>query len=182
MNTRSLKNNWTIKAPVLGNYRERHNLIRIPEGHYLKRRVHVEMNTPMPLKMAMVINESPESYKEALKELGYYFRRECSYAFCGYEPNDCGRKASLYVRGFIFTNMDEYNLRALGGTVFRKKKDYKTGEEIWVMQWIWFHPYIRCKGRLKEAWPFFKEMFGDFVVDRPHSNSMKGFLENIKEV
>ncbi len=48
------------------------------------------------------------------------------------------------------------------------------------MQWIWFHPYFRRQGLLTEAWPKFKEEFGNFCCEPPLSDAMETFLSKIK--
>jgi hypothetical protein len=49
----------------------------------------------------------------------------------------------------------------------------------WVMLWIWLHPFVRRKGLLRQAWPFFRSRFGDFAIQAPLSDPMSAFLDVI---
>jgi hypothetical protein len=46
----------------------------------------------------------------------------------------------------------------------------------WALQWIWFHPYERRKGHLRNAWPYFLDRFGTFQVEPPLSPAMDKLL------
>jgi hypothetical protein len=73
-------------------------------------------------------------------------------------------------------------IEALGACCFRWR-DFTLGEQpypllgpCYVLSWIWLHPYIRRHGCLEQAWPYFVERFGDFIVETPLSTAMHQFL------
>lgn len=50
-----------------------------------------------------------------------------------------------------------------------------TGTEF-TLNWIWFHPFFRHRGHLKDNWSFLKKQYGDFSVTPPLSAGMEKFL------
>jgi len=49
------------------------------------------------------------------------------------------------------------------------------------LEWIWITPKERKKGHLATRWINFRKQFGDFVVESPVSDGMKGFLKKQNE-
>jgi hypothetical protein len=58
---------------------------------------------------------------------------------------------------------------------FRMRR-YTSGRSAYALQWIWFHPFLRRKGLLKEAWPAMVGDYGDFIPEPPLSHAMARFL------
>jgi hypothetical protein len=45
------------------------------------------------------------------------------------------------------------------------------------MDWIWFHPFARNRGKLKFLWPKLRKEFGVFSLTKPLSPHMAKFME-----
>lgn len=117
--------------------------------------------------------------QEAVYKLALYAKREMRFDFTPWgvrediDPNP-GHQANafLWLSGDAITFT---SVLAIGAVCFRwREEDAPLG---WAMRWAWMHPYERGCGNLSGAWPFFRHVYGDFVVERPLSRAMEGFLK-----
>jgi hypothetical protein len=66
----------------------------------------------------------------------------------------------------------------IGAACFRKRAYKNVDADVWVLDWVWLHPYKRNKQVLSQHWDFFTKKFGDeFHIEHPVSKSMKAFLK-----
>ena len=127
---------------------------------------------------------SPKEYREALETIALYFKREGRFDHIQYCSNEYGSQNPEY-HGFAFTEsafdaMEEHDLetptRILGGGCFRKHK-MKEGE-IWILDWVWIHPYARNRGMFTKHIEYFKSTFGEFLPEPPLSPAMHHLFFN----
>jgi hypothetical protein len=104
-----------------------------------------------------VIPSSDDKLQSALELLAEYFKKEFRYLNLQY----CN----------LAEEIDHYPYRIVGGGCFRTEEP-----DNYFLDWVWFHPFARNRGRLKKAWPLFKEKFGEFSVTEPLSAHMKEFI------
>jgi hypothetical protein len=138
----------------------------------------------------MVTSKSPRSHKRAVERIAKFFQREMHFDFPQYEASEYSRniylddaKTDADLRAFLWHNKEVFNQATnewpiIGVACFRFKR-FKDGG-IWVLDWVWIHPYERRRGHLKMAWPFFKSMFGDFGLTPPVSPSMANFVRKMQ--
>ena len=107
--------------------------------------------------LCMVTKGSPLSYKKAVETIGVYFIRELGYDFrpftvaeysnCIYrDPSE--RTTDKNTRSFLWYSPHEGHpghWPTFGACTFRLRRS------MWLLKWIWIHPYERRKGRLKSA-------------------------------
>jgi hypothetical protein len=129
-------------------------------------------------KIIKITSSSPISHKKAVEKIAYYFKREFSYDFVQYEHNTKETDNTL----IAYLWMEPYfaydsKVPTIGATVFRWI-NFIDHPPCWVMCWVWFHPFYRGRGILKESWGLFNKEFGSFVVDPPYSKAMEYFLKN----
>ena len=115
-----------------------------------------------------VLGSSLKPWRMAVYWCGQYFNREFGYK-CGYDyaPED-----DESTRAFAWTDSDG---RVIGACCFRQR-EFTNAPRRWVLQWVWFHPLARRKGRLARAWPYFRTVFPNFMPARPFSDAMLAFL------
>ena len=117
---------------------------------------------------AVVTHASPLALREAVERIAYYFLRELestvSVPYCSLEKDD-------QHRAYVWTDGEPV---VIGACCFRWRRDVDPAG--YALQWIWFHPYERRKGRLGKAWPYFESRFGKFIIEGPYSPAMKAFL------
>lgn len=133
----------------------------------------------------MVTAGSPTSYKKAVETLGVCFLREMGYDFRPFTASEYSnriyrpvseRTTDVNTKSFLWYDSHEGHpghWPTFGGCSFRLKGS------TWMLMWIWMHPYVRRKGHLKAAWPFFRSMFGVFFPDPPVSHSLESFMQSI---
>lgn len=130
-----------------------------------------------PTRLIEVRPDSPRSLRKAVERIAYYFRREFNYDFVQYaaEDDDPHSHAFLWVA--------PYNLfpEETGGACCFRWREWEDAEPCWGLQWIWLHPYLRRKGLLAQAWPYYQERFGNFFSEPPLSPAMTAFLEVLQE-
>ena len=121
-----------------------------------------------------VTARSPRARRRAVYRLAEFCRREMGYAlqygFDG-EEDDEDHVAFLWVHPEAVGMGREFRVPCVGACCFRLREE--TGMAL---QWVWVHPYFRRRGLLTDAWPEFVREFGDFAVEGPLSDAMKGFL------
>ncbi|WP_301002352.1 hypothetical protein [Capsulimonas corticalis] len=71
---------------------------------------------------------------------------------------------------------EQYGYYALGAIGFRRI--FHKSKPYWILNWAWFHPFIRGKSRLVKLWPALMQRFGkNFLVEFPVSHSMQAVLK-----
>jgi hypothetical protein len=126
-----------------------------------------------------VTYKSPKQHRKAVYKIAQYFKREFRYDFVQYGYNG-NEKDELHC-AFLWIDPEcvelavDFKVPCVGATCFRWRT---TADDtpIWVMDWVWFHPYYRRRGLLTAAWPLFKERFKNFACEHPLSDPMKKFL------
>ena len=116
-----------------------------------------------------VLSGSPPVWRKEVLKLARYFRREFRYDFVQYSftgENDINTQA--------YTWLNDTGIM-IGACCFRERV-YESLGKIWCLDWVWFHPYERNKGHLKEAWPHFRKQYGIFHCEHPLSRPMTGFI------
>jgi hypothetical protein len=122
-----------------------------------------------------VFPSSDDEIQSALELLAEYFKKEFRYDYLQY----CKRDSNSDCTGFLITEraldlteeFDHHPYRIVGGGCFRTN-----GPDNYFLDWVWFHPFARNRGRLKKLWPLFKEKFGEFSITEPLSAHMKEFI------
>lgn len=118
--------------------------------------------------------------RDALEVIAHYFRREFGYDGPGYEAEarqDRQDRIFLVVEGESWAP-ERY---AVGAIVFRWFR-YSDAPEQLVLHWTWLHPFLRRAGIFTTYWNIFREVYGDFHVDYPHSKAMDSFLTKMQEI
>jgi hypothetical protein len=155
-----LENRNTIKLPTL-KVNENHDFLQSGNCYLLP-----------------VAWDSPKAWRLAVERFGYYIKRENGYDFAMYEAESFSQPK--YKAYLLFHPFGSHNHQPCG-VVFL---EWCEGE--WWLMWAWIHPYYRgCrnggdKSLLTEAWPYFKEKYGDFKLLTPISPAMKGFLRKVE--
>jgi len=125
---------------------------------------------------AMVTQRSPLPLRRAAQQMAHYFQRELQYDFLLYVAVEKERDEKTVA--FLWTDDypdDKGSLEVLGACCFRWRR-YRDSGDRYALQWTWIHPYMRRKGRLTKAWPYFEKRFGEFIMESPLSRSMRIFL------
>lgn len=138
-----------------------------------------------PAGVCMVTSKSTLPYKKAVETIAVAFTREMGYDFRPFSASEYSnriyrrpdaRTTDENTRSFLWFNEKEGyrgHWETFGGCTFRLMGD------IWMLMWIWIHPYERRKGHLSAAWPFFQSMFGIVVPDPPMSPELLSFLKKV---
>lgn len=125
----------------------------------------------------LVDKNQPHSIHKAIEQLAYYFKREGRFDFIQYTANEDRHNKNCH--GYIWIDTDWEDTFAVGAATFRFLADVDQIQN-WSMQWVWMHPYYRCKGLLSKAWPHFVEYYGkDFHCEPPLSFEMQRFLKKM---
>jgi len=118
------------------------------------------------------------AFRNAVHRFAIYFKREFGYDFIQYDPQEF----DVHSKDVAYLWMDQSNSYPKGlpiGAVSFRWREWTNHEPTFALQWIWLHPYERCKGHVRAAWPFFQKQHGDFVVEPPLSPAMKAFLKKV---
>ncbi len=119
----------------------------------------------------LVTGKSPEWKHHEMYERAKAFKREFHFDFIQWNnPNNSGDPNSF---GFLFTD----KVGAIVGACSFRDRSADYGKKIFGLEWIWICPRERRSGHLALRWKAFRERFGDFIVEAPVSDSMKGFLK-----
>lgn len=134
----------------------------------------------LPYGLCSVAFNESIAIRRAVYHFAVMFKREFKYDMVQYsiereKPND-----DDVTKPYIFGHYDgEGKINAFGACCFRHRVDYyQDVHDHWGLQWIWIHPFMRSQGVLTDFWPYFEDKFGDFMIERPVSRSMKGFLNS----
>jgi len=135
--------------------------------------------------LCMVTKGSPRPYKAAVEKIGVFFTREMGFDS---RPFTASEYSNRYYRG-VSDRTTDANTRSFlwydahdgypghwptyGGCTFRLRGN------LWMLGWIWIHPYQRQKGVLGRSWSFFRSMFGVFCPEPPVSDGLDRFMRKI---
>jgi len=130
--------------------------------------------------MIQVSNTNHTELYEEVYIIANYFKEELNYnrvPFCklGMIPEPF--EAILFTEKAYdqVSHENKTPYRIYGACMF---STLKIGEDThWNLEWIWFHPFFRHRGKLQENWDTLKSLFGDFSINKPISNDMQSFLE-----
>lgn len=124
----------------------------------------------------LVTVDSPEWARAAAEKLGYYFKRELGTDFPPMEASEHpGTRGFITYEIYLFHEAahdlfeeDAPACRRLFGACGLRHVTFANEHEPrWEMQWAWFHPFFRHRGHLAKAWPFLRQSYGDFLIQRP---------------
>ena len=125
----------------------------------------------------LVDKNQPMSIHKAVEQLAYYFKREGAFDFVQYTANEDRHNKNS--KAYIWIDTDWDDTFAVGACEFRFLGDVDQIKD-WSLQWVWMHPYYRCKGLLTQAWPHFIKQYGkDFHCAPPLSGEMECFLKKM---
>lgn len=148
--------------------------IEAPSAWYgwdFARAVAQEAGIPVPPgDVAILIDRSPLLLRRAAEQFALYLKRQFRYDFLQYSAkNPCGVV-------FLWSEGETDSLRKAVGAAHFVSRTHSSGVAVWWLSWVWFHPFVRRKGYLKDIWPYFRARFGRFGVDAPLSKEMEAFL------
>lgn len=156
---------WTIRRPRLPNFIG-------PFPSLLQVRcTALKDNESFEIRVA-----SGRIFRDAVEQLGRYFRREFSYDFLPYTAREHERVGDGTLQAYLLFDPVEVRdvvLRPIGACSFLLRQDR------WMMNWIWLHPFARRRGHLTKAWQFFHKCYNNFDVQHPLSSAMESFLYKI---
>ena len=123
-----------------------------------------------PHSVAILTDRSPLILRRAAEEFARYLKRQFHYDFLQYSANNpCGVV-------FLWSDGQRDSLRRAVGAAHFVSRERSSGDAVWWLSWVWFHPFARRRGYLKDIWPYFRARFGRFCVDAPLSKEMEAFL------
>jgi hypothetical protein len=135
----------------------------------------------------LVLPSSPTIIRKRVELFAKYFKREMHFDFPQFEAAETPDK-SWYVpyEAYLFHKSADdlwhgegpIKHRFFGACCFRWR-EYTNAPAEWSLDWVWFHPYFRCRGHLQSAWPRFAEKYGHFDLAQPLSCGMEKFLQKI---
>ncbi len=135
----------------------------------------------------LVLPTSPLLMRKRVEKFAKHFKREMNFDFPQFEASESTRD-SYFVpyEAFIFHKSANdlwfgegpVKQRFFGACCFRWR-EWENAPAEWSLDWIWFHPYFRSRGYLKEAWPFLEKRYGQFHIAEPLSCSMEKFLNKV---
>lgn len=124
---------------------------------------------------------SPLKHRKFVEKFALYFKREMHYDIIQFEANETESTLGYVPYStWLFSeeafDHKESARRIFGACCFRWR-EWEDSEDCWEFDWIWFHPYFRGQGYLRQHWEFFKERFAPFHLSQPLSTPMKHFLK-----
>jgi hypothetical protein len=125
----------------------------------------------LPHDLIPVQFDSPTHLRRAVHTLAGYFQREFHHDQVPWSQHD----EEPSTMAFLWCPTPREQSPAIGAACFRARQ-WKGKPDGYGLVWVWFHPFERRRKHLSRAWPFFKSMFGNFVVEAPRSLSMEAFL------
>lgn len=148
-------------------------------------------------KLSLVLSSSPIEVRQALEYVAMMFRREKGFDFPLFGADEHKYENTVKDRHFVWTDTCHHrkfdHTAVVGGCSFRWREDEEDHlQPHYAMQWVWFHPHFRgakkdCWDNMKEesllcqAWPIFRNLYGDFRLDPPLSAAMNAFLRKMGE-
>lgn len=137
-----------------------------------------------PNRLISVTKSTNSHLYEEVYKIAKYFKEELNYDFV---PFDIMGIVSSPYEVLLFTEeaLDKVQsvnnatpYRIYGACLFTSLTI--GGEKYWVLEWIWFHPFFRHRGKLREYWDILEEKFGNFFIREPISSDMENFLGKMK--
>lgn len=151
------------------------------------------MENMIDYKMDLPVSEKYNSFNNILEvdsklfkvtyKLAKYFKEEFNYDTVPFNENGMLNKP---FKALLFTEqaLDRVKnssmptpYRIYGACLFSELKI--ADETHWKLEWIWFHPFFRHRGKLSKHWNELEERFGNFFIGKPISNDMEQFLKKI---
>ncbi|MGE6758263.1 hypothetical protein ACQKGO_09650 [Corallococcus interemptor] len=134
-----------------------------------------------PLKITV---DSPRWARDVVEVMARYLKKERRYDSVPFDAAERSWDDGFYpYEAYVFHEV-AYDLiededapapsRAIGAVCLRNIGT--TDAPRWTMQWAWFHPFARGRGKLSDFWPTLKATYGNFTVEKPLSSTMKAFL------
>lgn len=123
---------------------------------------------------------SDYALKNALETIACYFRQEFRYDHLQYDksehPSDCIGVLFCERAMDLVKDDDHYPNRVIGAACFHKGET-----QPYFLDWIWFHPFARNRGRLSRDWQALQSKFNKFGFTEPLSPHMAAFLKKRTE-
>lgn len=122
----------------------------------------------------IVDSDAPMWMQEEVRKRARKFKREFKYDSTqwpdnGKEPIDPGWEGYLLTAGPDGT--------IAGACAFFKINGEMEGVQLeWSLQWVWLAPKYRRQGILLKHWPLLVERYGNFFIEPPVSDAMRGFV------
>ena len=104
-----------------------------------------------------------EMEKRALR-----FKREFGYDFTQWPGVSTRARLNPNFVGYLFADGDG----AIDGAC-----SFACEDGNWRLDWAWIRPERRRHGMLAARWPHFLAEFGDFWIEHPISDDMRGFID-----
>ena len=124
-----------------------------------------------------VTADEPLQVHRAVEEIAGYFKHEGRFDFIQYTAHEDIHSKNSHA--YIWIEEDWQDTIAIGACEFRYLGDVGQIKD-WSLEWVWMHPYRRCRGLLSDAWPAFVEYYGkDFHIAPPLSREMRQFLNKM---
>jgi hypothetical protein len=116
-----------------------------------------------------VSRRSPRLWKQ-VGQFAQYMQRELHYDFPLFDLDGPADGVAAYLAG--------YGRAWVGACAFRETSGAGSGTAaLWLLEWIWLHPYVRRRGLLTRAWPSLSQTHGDFLLLDPLSDTMRKFAK-----
>lgn len=120
-----------------------------------------------------VTHDSRIEYKRIVEQIGRYFLRETKQDFLPYSLEPDGYDPEIIA--FLFLSPVTKNV--IGACHFSWVELKYPNPSIWILEWLWIHPYSRGRGVMNTLWDLFKTRFGKFHARPPFSKAMSKFLK-----
>lgn len=114
----------------------------------------------------------PKWMHSAVYERASRFRSELRFDFLQWEGSADRKNTEPASCGYLF---GDHTGTHPPGTIVGACALWKD-ERGWRLRWVWVCPKMRRSGVLTSRWPQFLHLYGDFEVEAPLSEEMRGFL------
>mgnify|MGYP001806583686 CR=1 FL=1 len=127
-----------------------------------------------------VTTQSPIKHRRYVEQMARYFKQEHDYdftQFCSLDDDESDEdeySAWLFV---AYAGVEWPPVSKIFGACCFRRRDLTEPESPWELQWVWLHTFFRNHGCLTNVWPFFRERFGNIMVEPPHTKAMSTFLK-----
>ena len=124
----------------------------------------------------LITSRSPLYLRKACLQIARYFKKELHFDFLQYPEPEAVTPERKTILLFDKASSMSNHIVVVGAIDFV----YQPTKKRFVMMWAWVHPYCRGQGRLKELWPTFTALFGQFDLEPPLSRSMAGLVARMR--